>query len=122
LTLVLLWLVGINLRSVILGVPPTLPALHQALSLSYSAAGLLTSLPVLLMAAGAIPGAYLVSRIGARRAVAVGLALVALGAAARGAVPSAAMLFAFTVVFALGVASHPDRTGDCDLLERPAGR
>jgi len=104
LTLVLLWLVGINLRSVILGVPPTLPALHQALSLSYSAAGLLTSLPVLLMAAGAIPGAYLVSRIGARRAVAVGLALVALGAAARGAVPSAAMLFAFTVVFALGVA------------------
>src|SRR5207245_1421011 len=103
LTLVLLWLVGINLRSVILGVPPTLPALHQALSLSYSAAGLLTSLPVLLMAAGAIPGAYLVSRIGARRAVAVGLALVALGAAAR-AVPSAAMLFAFTVVFALGVA------------------
>jgi MFS transporter, CP family, cyanate transporter len=104
LTLVLLWLVGINLRSVILGVPPTLPALHQTLSLSYSAAGLLTSLPVLLMAAGAIPGAYLVSRIGARRAVAVGLALVALGAAGRGAVPSVAMLFAFTVVFALGVA------------------
>ena len=34
----------------------------------------------------------------------MGLALVALGAAARGAVPSAAMLFAFTVVFALGVA------------------
>src|SRR3989441_2115262 len=103
LTLVLLWLVGINLRTVILGVPPTLPALHQTLELSYSAAGLLTSVPVLLMAAGAIPGAYLVSRVGARRAVAVGLALVALGAAAR-AVPSAAMLFAFTVVFALGVA------------------
>ena len=104
LTLVLLWLVGINLRTVILGVPPTLPALHQALSLSYSAAGLLTSLPVLLMAAGAIPGAYLVSRIGARRAVAVGLALVALGAVLRGAFPSALMLFAFTVVLALGIA------------------
>jgi len=72
--------------------------------LSYSAAGLLTSLPVLLMAAGAIPGAYLVSRVGARRAVAVGLALVALGAALRGAFPSAALLFAFTVVFALGIA------------------
>jgi len=56
------------------------------------------------MAAGAIPGAYLVSRVGARRAVAVGLALVALGAALRGAFPSAVMLFAFTVVFALGIA------------------
>ena len=95
---------GVNLRTVILGVPPTLPALHHALSLSYSAAGLLTSVPVLLMAAGAIPGAYLVSRVGARRAVAVGLALVALGAALRGAFPSAVMLFAFTVVFALGIA------------------
>ena len=104
LTLVLLWLVGINLRTVILGVPPTLPALHQALKLSYSAAGLLTSLPVLLMAAGAIPGAYLVSRVGARRAVGVGLALVALGAALRGAFPSAALLFTFTAVLALGIA------------------
>src|ERR1700682_1271661 len=75
LTLVLLWLVGINLRTVVLSVPPTLPALHHALALSYSAGGLLTSLPVLLMALGAIPGAYLVSRVGARRAVAVGLAL-----------------------------------------------
>lgn len=104
LTLVLLWLVGINLRTVILGVPPTLPALHQTLKLSYSAAGLLTSVPVLLMAAGAIPGAYLVSRVGARRAVAVGLALVALGATLRGALPSVALLFTFTAVLALGIA------------------
>ena len=99
-----MWLVGVNLRTVILGVPPTLPALHRALSLSYSAGGLLTSLPVLLMALGAIPGAYLVSRVGARRAVAVGLALVAIGAALRGAFPNVVMLFAFTVVFALGIA------------------
>jgi len=104
LTLLLLWLVGVNLRTVILGVPPTLPALHRTLSLSYGGAGLLTSLPVLLMAAGAIPGAYLVSRVGARRAVAIGLALVALGAGLRGALPNAAVLFAFTVVFALGIA------------------
>jgi len=56
------------------------------------------------MAAGAIPGAYLVSRVGARRAVAIGLALVALGAGLRGALPNAAMVFAFTIVFALGIA------------------
>src|SRR5207237_415211 len=88
LTLVLLWLVGVNLRTVILGVPPTLPALHQALGLSYSAAGLLTSLPVFLMAAGAIPDAYRFSLVGARRARAVGLALVGL-AGGRGGVGGA---------------------------------
>src|SRR5256712_6021597 len=103
-TLVLLWLVGVNLRTVILGVPPTLPALHRALNLSYSAAGLLTSLPVFLMAAGAIPGAYPVIRIGARRAVAVGLALVAPGAALRGAVPNAPPPLALAVVLWLGIA------------------
>lgn len=100
----LLWLVGINLRTVLLGVPPTLPSLHHAISLSYSAGGLLTALPVLLMAAGAIPGAYLISRVGPRRAVAIGLALVTIGAALRAAVPSAAALFFFTLVLALGIA------------------
>ena len=102
--LVLLWLVGINLRTVVLSVPPTLPALHHALALSYTAAGLLTSLPVLIMAAGAIPGAYLVSRVGARQAVTYGLALLAVGAALRGAFPSATALFIFTVVLSLGIA------------------
>ncbi|HET9849249.1 MAG TPA: MFS transporter [Candidatus Dormibacteraeota bacterium] len=95
---------GINLRTIILGVPPTLPALHHAIGLSYSAAGLLTSLPLLLMALGAIPGAFLISRVGPRRAVAAGLALVTLGAVMRAAVPSAAVLFLFTVVFAIGIA------------------
>jgi CP family cyanate transporter-like MFS transporter len=89
---------------VILSVPPTLPALHHALALSYSAGGLLTSLPVLIMAVGAIPGAYLVSRVGARQAVAYGLALLAVGAALRGAFPSAAALFIFTVLLSLGIA------------------
>src|ERR1700687_3259275 len=102
--LVLLWLVGVNLRTVILGVPPTLPALHHALALSYSAGGLLTSLPVLIMALGAIPGAYLVSRVGARRAVTYGLVLLAAGTALRGALPNAAALFIFTVILSLGIA------------------
>ena len=104
LALALLWLVGANLRTVLLGVPPTLPTLHQSLHLSYGAAGLLTSLPVLLMAAGAIPGALLVSRVGARRSVALGLGLVALGAGLRGGLPLWATLFGFTVLLSLGIA------------------
>jgi MFS transporter, CP family, cyanate transporter len=104
LILLLLWLVGINLRTVILSVPPTLPALHRALAFSYSAGGLLTSLPILIMALGAIPGAYLVSRVGARQAVTYGLAFLAAGAALRGAFPNAAALFIFTAVLSLGIA------------------
>ncbi len=104
LILLLLWLVGINLRTVILSVPPTLPALHRALALSYSAGGLLTSLPILIMAVGAIPGAYLVSRVGARQAVTYGLAFLTVGAALRGAFPNAAALFIFTAVLSLGIA------------------
>lgn len=100
----LLWLTGINLRTVILGVPPTLPTLHRVLGLSYSAGGLLTSLPVLVMALGAIPGAFLSSRVGPRQAVTYGLALLTIGAALRAAIPSALVLFVFTVVFALGIA------------------
>ena len=57
-----------------------------------------------MMAAGAIPGAYLISRLGARRAVVAGLALVTIGAGLRGVFPSALSLFIFTVVLALGIA------------------
>jgi CP family cyanate transporter-like MFS transporter len=96
--------VAINLRTVILGVPPTLPALHQALHLSYSAGGLLTSLPVLMMAGGAIPGAYLVSRWGARGVVATGLILLTLGAALRGASTNPLILFTFTALLSIGIA------------------
>ncbi len=102
--LALLWLVGINLRTVLLGVPPALPALHRGLGLSYSAAGLLTSLPILILAAGAVPGAFVVGRLGAGGAVAIGLGLVSLGAVLRGGAPMALTLFAFTIVMAAGIA------------------
>jgi CP family cyanate transporter-like MFS transporter len=56
------------------------------------------------MAAGAIPGAYLVSRRGARGVVTAGLVLITVGAALRGASPGPLLLFGFTVVLALGIA------------------
>lgn len=88
----------------LLGVPPTLPALHHALSLTYGQAGLLTALPVLVLAVGAVPGALVLGRLGARQGVAIGLALVGAGAALRSAAPMALTLFAFTVVMAAGIA------------------
>ena len=102
--LLLLWLVGIDLRVTILAVPPVLPAIHHDLTLSEAAVGALTGLPVLLLGAAAIAGSLLISHIGARRAWIVGLLLVAVSGAARGAGPHVATLFAMTFVMAVGVA------------------
>ena len=100
----LAWLVGINLRAVLLAVPPVLPQIRQDLGLSYTATGLLTSLPILLLGLAAVPGAFLVARASARSAVAVGLCLLAAGALLRALIPTATPLFAFTVLLSLGIA------------------
>lgn len=81
-----------------------LPLVHRDLALSESAVGALTGLPLLLLGVAAVGGSLLIARIGARRAWIVGLALVALGSAARGAGPSVSMLFSMTFVMGLGVA------------------
>src|SRR5438309_11858153 len=76
----LITLVGFNLRSVILAVPPVLPLIQHDLQLSYAATGLLTALPVLVLGVGAWPSGLLAERIGPRPCVSIGLLL--LGAAA----------------------------------------
>ncbi len=100
----LAWLVAINLRTVLLAVPPVLPQIRQDLGLSYTATGLLTSLPILLLGLAAVPGAFLVARASARSTVAVGLCLLAAGALLRAFIPTAVPLFAFTVLLSLGIA------------------
>ena len=55
----LITLVGFNLRSVILGVPPVLPLIQHDLQLSYTATGLLTALPVLVLGVGSWPSGLL---------------------------------------------------------------
>lgn len=103
-TAILLTVVGFNLRAVILGVPPVLPLIRQDLALSYTAVGLLTSLPVLVMGGFAWPAGLLAGRVGARTMVLVGLALLAAGALLRAALPGAAPLFFFTFALSLGIA------------------
>jgi CP family cyanate transporter-like MFS transporter len=102
--LALAWLVAVNLRTVLLAVPPVLPQIRQDLGLPYTATGLLTSLPTLMMGLAAVPGAFLVARFSTRSAVAVGLALLAAGTLLRSLVPAALPLFAFTILLSLGIA------------------
>ncbi|HKV58139.1 MAG TPA: MFS transporter [Ktedonobacteraceae bacterium] len=101
---ILLLFIGINLRSVILAVPPVLPLIKHDLDLSYTATGLLTSMPILIMGATAWSSGLLVERIGGRNAVTFGLLLLAGGALLRALWPGAFPLFLFTVLLSLGIA------------------
>lgn len=88
----------------VLAVPPVLPAIHRDLHLDEALVGALVGLPVLLLAAGAVWGSLLVARIGARRALAAGLIVVAIAGALRGVADSTLILFAATFVMGAGVA------------------
>jgi len=101
---VLLTLVGFNLRSVILGVPPILPLIQHDLRLNYTATGFLTALPVLVLACAAWPSGLIAERIGARACVSIGLALLGGGALLRVLWPTAFLLFLFTLLMSLGIA------------------
>ena len=100
---VLLWLVGACLRLTVLAVPPLMPLLHADLHLSETGVGWLSSLPPMLFAIAAVPGALLIARFGMVPALLVGLLLNAIASAARGAVADAAFLYASTIAMGAGV-------------------
>ena len=99
----LLWLCGACLRLTVLAIPPVIPLLHADLHLSETDVGWLSSLPPMMFAIAAVPGSLLIARFGLVPALLIGLLLNAVGSAARGAMPNAAVLYASTVVMAGGV-------------------
>jgi MFS transporter, CP family, cyanate transporter len=101
--LVLLWLSGACLRLTVLAIPPVVPLLHAELHLSETGIGWLSSLPPMLFAIAAVPGALIIARFGLVPALVVGLLLNAAGSAARAALPNAANLYASTILMAAGI-------------------
>ena len=102
--LFLLWLGGVDLRLTMLAVPPLVPLIHRELHLDEKGVGALVSLPVLLLAAAAVPGALLIAKLGVRGALAVGLGCVAVFGALRGFGPSTPVLFTATFLMGAGIA------------------
>jgi MFS transporter, CP family, cyanate transporter len=100
----LLWLCGACLRLTVLATPPVVPLLHADLHLSETAIGWLSSLPPMLFAIMAVPGALLIARFGILPALVMGLLINAFGSAARGVYPDAISLYVSTMVMAAGVA------------------
>jgi len=99
-----LWLAGAALRLPILVLSPLLPLVHRDLGLSETAIGTLGSLPSLLFACAAIPGALLIARAGARQTLVAGLFIAAVGCALRGAATDIVALDLATIVMAGGIA------------------
>jgi CP family cyanate transporter-like MFS transporter len=102
--LVVLWLAGIDLRLTLLAVPPVLPLIHDELGLDEKGVAALSGLPVLLFGLAALPGSMLIARVGPRRALLIGLWLIAIGGALRGLGPSVPTLFAMTLIMGAGIA------------------
>ncbi len=102
-TYILITVVGFNLRSILLGVPPVLPLIQHDLGLSYTLTGFLTALPVLVLAVGAWPSGLLAERIGARLSVSIGLGLLAAGTLLRAFRLSIPSLFFFTFILSIGI-------------------
>jgi len=87
----------------VLAIPPVVPLLHADLHLSETGIGWLSSLPPMLFAVAAVPGALLIARFGILPALIVGLLVNAVGSAARAAYPDALALYISTIVMAAGV-------------------
>ncbi len=104
LRLVLVWLVGIDLRLTLLAIPPLIPLIHRDLRLNETGIAILTGLPILLLAVAAVPGSLLTARLGARQAMIVGLLVTAVASGLRGVGPSAAMVYGMTFLMGIGIA------------------
>ncbi|MDN7674893.1 MFS transporter [Burkholderia oklahomensis] len=98
-------LVGLNLRPVLASLGPLLDTIQRATGLSDSAASLLTTVPILLMGAGALSAPWLARRAGVRAGVWLGVALIGLACAARAAASTPAVLLASALCAGLGIAA-----------------
>ena len=97
-------LVAFNLRPAVSSVPPVLETIRVELALSYTAAGLLTTIPTLCMGGLALAAAPVARRVGRERGVMWAVVLIGVGTAARLWGTNAAVLFGSTLVVGVGIA------------------
>ncbi|MEP1216645.1 MAG: MFS transporter [Marinobacter sp.] len=101
---VLLWLSGIYLRIPILVAPPLAPFISDELGLSQALTGALTTLPILMLAVGSMPGSLAIARLGPRNTLALAMVIMVIGSAGRGLSPDTVTLMLASAVMGLGIA------------------
>jgi len=104
LVLFILWLAGLYLRLPVLVAPPLAPLIDADLGLNQTEIGALTTIPVLMLSLGAIPGALLIARLGPLKSLALAIVVVGLASMARGLAPPVWLMFLTTTVMGLAIA------------------
>ena len=93
-----------SLRVPILAAPPLATRIADTFDMGEVGTGALTTLPVVAVAFGAIPAAWIIARFSLRLVIVAGLLVMVAASVARGLVPTTTMLFAVSIVMGLGVA------------------
>ena len=103
LMLLVLVLIGINMRPLLTSVGPLLPQLRHTTGMSYILASLLTALPVVAMGVMALAGSWVNGLLSQRAGVALSLAMIIIGALAREMAPNSAMLLTSALLGGIGI-------------------
>lgn len=98
-------LIALNLRPVLASVGPLLPAIQRELPISFTAASLLTTLPVLAMGFACFVGFRIARQLGTASTIGHSLLLLALATGLRFWVGSTAGLLATALLAGLGIAT-----------------
>ncbi|ENH6341151.1 MFS transporter [Burkholderia vietnamiensis] len=97
-------LVGLNLRPALAAIGPLLDMIQRATGIADGAASLLTTIPILLMGAGALGARPLQRAVGCAAGVWLGVVLIALACASRSGAQHAWLLLASAGCAGLGIA------------------
>ncbi|WP_054179499.1 cyanate transporter [Trabulsiella odontotermitis] len=103
LMLLVLVLIGLNMRPLLTSVGPLLPQLRAASGMSFTVAALLTALPVVAMGGLALAGSWINTHFSERNSVALSLLMVAAGAAMRELAPQSVLLLSSALLGGIGI-------------------
>ena len=98
-------MLAFSLRAVVFSLPPVLPPVRSDLHLSFAEAGALTSIVVICLSLGAIPGAMLSNRVGSTRSIGLGACALVAGGIVRTLPPGGFWLPVGTGLATLGLAA-----------------
>jgi cyanate permease len=96
------FLMGFALETPLVCVSPILHIITEELSLSHAQAGILFSVPLIILAVIAIPGGALADRIGIRKAASIGIIIIVVGNLLRGTSTNFLMLLSFSCLYGVG--------------------
>lgn len=100
--LVCIWLMGFALETPLVCVSPILHIITEELRLSHAQAGIIFSIPLIILAATAVFGGALADRIGIRKAAGIGIIVIVVGSLLRGTSTNFSTLLAFSCLYGIG--------------------